>query len=144
MALRKEPQKKLVHTKGRSPGPSKGKAKREIDWDLVKKLCQIQCTQEEICAFIDISEDALRAGAKEIYDLQLKELFADWRLGGNCSLRRKQWHLADTSAAVAIFLGKQYLGQDDDYNLNHNGSVVQVVHYGDGEPEPWKDKNAKD
>lgn len=141
MTLRKESRNKVA---GRSEGAKKARKKVPIDWELVRKLCQIQCTQEEICAFIEVAEETLRKAAKEVYNKPLGELFSDWRLGGNCSLRRKQWHLADTSAAVAIFLGKQYLGQDDDYNLNHNGAMVQVVHYGDGDPEQWKDKNGQD
>ena len=128
---------------GRTPsnGPTKKKA---IDWDMIKKLSQIQCTQDEICAFLEIGSETLRRASYEVYGCAPGEVLAEWRQGGNCSLRRKQWQLADTNAAVAIFLGKQYLGQDDDYNLNHNGSMVQVVHYGDGEPQKWKDKNGKD
>lgn len=130
-------------SKGRSP--SCGVIdKKEVDWEAVKKLSQIQCTQAEICAFLEITNETLRVASHEIFGCPPGEKLSEWREGGNCSLRRKQWNLADTSAAVAIFLGKQYLNQDDDYNLNHNGSMVNVIHYGDSEPEKWKDKNAKD
>ena len=31
--------------------------KIEIDWETVKKLCEMQCTQAEICGFLEISEE---------------------------------------------------------------------------------------
>lgn len=138
--------KKLVPheaVKGRLPsrGPTQKKA---IDWELVKKLSQIQCTQDEICAFLETCRQTLNVASHEMFGCPPGEKIAQWREGGKCSLRRKQWTLADTSAAIAIFLGKQYLGQDDNYNLNHNGSMVQVVHYGDGEPAKWIDTGAED
>jgi len=131
---------KEVEGRSTSRGP---REKKPVDWDMVKKLSQIQCTQEEICSFLEIGAETLRVASHEVFGCAPGEMLAEWRQGGNCSLRRKQWQLADTSAAVAIFLGKQYLGQDDDYNLNHNGSMVQVVHYGDEEPKQWTDPSKK-
>ena len=36
---------------------------------------------------------------------------------GKISLRRKQWQLAEKSASMAIWLGKQYLGQRDNVDV---------------------------
>lgn len=41
------------------------------------------------------------------------EIFAIKRSDGKISLRRSQFALAKKNAAMAIFLGKQYLGQSD-------------------------------
>jgi len=124
---------------GRTPAKNEMKAKTPIDWELVKKLAQIQCTGEEIAAFLDISYDCLRTAVKENYDCNASVLFREWRKGGHCSLRRKQWKLADANATMAIFLGKQYLGQEDDYGMRHSGNVpITVTNFGDGEAEPWK------
>jgi len=129
-------------SKGRSPGKNY-KPKKEVDWDMVKKLCQIQCTQDEIAAVLEISEDTLIKAFKEVFEGPPRDRFREWRKGGNCSLRRKQWKLADSNAGMAIFLGKQYLGQEDDYGHKHTGNVpVTVTNFGDGDPEPWINKNA--
>ena len=36
---------------------------------------------------------------------------------GKISLRRKQWQLAEKSASMAIWLGKQYLNQRDNVDV---------------------------
>ena len=46
---------------------------------------------------------------------------------GKSSLRRIQFRLAEKNASMAIFLGKQYLGQKDVIENNINTEPVQVV-----------------
>lgn len=84
-----------------------GRPRKEIDMDLVERLANIQCTQEEIACVVGCSVDTLVAqpGFSEIYK-KGKEV-------GKSSLRRTQWKLAQTNTAMAIWLGKQYLGQTD-------------------------------
>lgn len=111
---------------------------KEVDWETIKKLAAMQCTTEEIASFFGFSRQVLYRAAIEVYDRPIKELLDEWRLGGHCSLRRNQWKLAEKNAAMAIFLGKQYLGQIDDFKMRHSGDVgIQVVHYGDEEPQQW-------
>jgi hypothetical protein len=43
------------------------------------------------------------------------------------SLRRAQFKLAETNASMAIFLGKQYLGQKDYPNDRGDGGEVKVI-----------------
>ena len=43
------------------------------------------------------------------------------------SLRRKQWNLAETNASMAIFLGKQFLGQTDKVDQNLAVKSIEVV-----------------
>jgi hypothetical protein len=113
----------------------------EVDWAQVKKLAAIHCTRNEIASFLDISHDTLERSSKRDYDRTIGSLLEEWRDGGKCSLRRKQWVLAEKNAAMAIFLGKQLLGQRDDIRLNHSGAVVQeIVHFGDEEPKKWEDE----
>ena len=45
--------------------------------------------------------------------MSFSEVFRQKRGLGKVSLRRAQFHLAEKSATMAIFLGKQYLGQTD-------------------------------
>lgn len=128
---------------GRAPSKDRdGHTKRPIDWKTVKKLCIIQCTVKEICDFLEISQDTMELACREMFDCTPNQKFAKWRSGGNCNLRRMQWHLAETNASMAIFLGKQYLNQIDDYKLTNRGDLkVNVVNFGDQPTNSWSDKN---
>lgn len=86
---------------------------KQINKKSFEELCQIQCTQEEICAVLDVDEKTLQKWCKETYDKGFSQVFKEKRQGGKTSLRRKQWNLADTNATMAIWLGKQFLGQKD-------------------------------
>ena len=87
--------------------------KKEIKQKEFEALCAIQCTEEEICSVLDVSDKVLNTWCKRIYKKSFSEVFRQKREGGKTSLRRKQWLLADTSAAMAIWLGKQILGQKE-------------------------------
>ena len=45
--------------------------------------------------------------------MTFSEVYAEKRQKGRASLRRSQFRLAEKSATMAIWLGKQYLGQKD-------------------------------
>jgi hypothetical protein len=47
------------------------------------------------------------------YGLKFSQVFREKRVSGKASLRRTQWKLAQKSTPMAIWLGKQYLGQRD-------------------------------
>lgn len=85
----------------------RGRPKKEIDYNAVEKLASIQCTQEEIASFLDISVRTLTR------DEEFCRLYKKGMDNGKMSLRRHQWKLAERYPAMAIFLGKQYLGQTD-------------------------------
>lgn len=87
--------------------------KKEIDSRQFENLCSLQCTQEEICNFFDITDKTLTRWCKETYGKSFSEVFKEKRELGKVSLRRNQWKLAEKNAAMAIFLGKNYLGQRD-------------------------------
>lgn len=90
-----------------------GRPKKEIAQDQFEKLCGLQCTLEEICGWFDVTDKTLDRWCKETYGESFSEVFAKKREAGKISLRRSQWRLAEKSAAMAIFLGKNYLGQKD-------------------------------
>jgi len=87
--------------------------KKEIDIKAFENLCGLQCTQEEICAFFDCCTETLNAWCKRTYETGFSEVFKQKRGKGKISLRRSQFQLADKSAAMAIWLGKQYLKQKE-------------------------------
>ena len=110
----------------------------KIDWVRVKSLCSIQCTRDEIVAHTGVSADTYGRASKREHGKQFGDLIREWRTGGKCSLRRKQWLLANTNAAMAIFLGKQMLDQRDDIRLNHTGNIIQeIVNYGNEKPKTY-------
>ena len=110
-----------------------GRPKFQIDYEAVEKLAHIQCTKTEIANFLGCSVDTLDR------DNNFAEHYKKGLDGGKMSLRRMQFKLAEKNSAMAIFLGKQYLGQKDnpeeqDRN-NFANSIVEI----------WKerDKNEK-
>ena len=103
-----------------------GRPAIEIDPKKFKSLCEIQCTAEEIAAVMGCSHDTLERWCKREYKKTFREVFNELRCGGKASLRRKQWALAGKNAAVAIWLGKQYLGQKDEQTVNQNIAPIVI------------------
>lgn len=87
--------------------------KKEINQKNFESMCAYQCTQEEICAFLGVTDKTLNSWCKRTYGQRFSEVFKQKREIGKMSLRRKQWKLADKNSSMAIFLGKNYLGQTD-------------------------------
>lgn len=73
----------------------------------------LQCTEVEILAWFDITDKTLNSWCKRTYGKGFSEVFKEKRGKGKISLRRTQWQLAEKSSSMAIWLGKQYLGQSD-------------------------------
>lgn len=87
--------------------------RKEIDQKDFESLCALQCTKEEICGFFDVSDKTLENWCKRTYSEGFSEVFKKKRGKGKISLRRIQFRLAEKNANMAIFLGKNYLGQTD-------------------------------
>nr|DAR68679.1 MAG TPA: putative terminase small subunit [Caudoviricetes sp.] len=87
--------------------------RKDIDKQQFEKLCGLQCTEQEICSWFGVTDKTLNAWCKRTYHAGFSEIFRQKRGLGKISLRRAQFRLAEKSATMAIFLGKQYLGQTD-------------------------------
>lgn len=87
--------------------------RKEIDRRTFEKLCAMMCTLEEIAGFFDVSEDTIERWAKRTYKMGFADIFKRHSAKGKMSLRRNQFELSKKSAAMCIWLGKQYLGQTD-------------------------------
>ena len=96
-------------------------AQDRIDKKQFENLCGLQCTLLEICDFFDVEDDTLNSWCKKTYGTTFSEVFKRKRGKGQISLRRMQWKLAEKNAAMAIFLGKQYLGQKDKIEYSDDG-----------------------
>ena len=91
-----------------------GRPKKEINKIEFEKLCFLQCTQQEICDFFEIDHKTLTRWCKRTYGQEYSQVYDEKRSGGKIALRRTQFRLAERSASMAIWLGKQYLGQKDE------------------------------
>ena len=87
--------------------------RKEIDQKQFENLCGLQCTLEEICDWFGVTDKTLNSWCKRTYSESFSEVFRQKRSTGKISLRRNQWRLAEKNASMAIWLGKQYLGQKD-------------------------------
>lgn len=100
-----------------------GRPKKVISKTEFEKLCKIQCTMLEICAFFDISEKTLEAWCKEEYGATFSIVFEQKKEKGKVSLRRIQWQHAEKNPGMAMFLGKNILGQRDRMDVGMNMHV---------------------
>ena len=98
--------------------------RKEIDQKDFESLCALQCTKEEICGFFDVSDKTLENWCKRTYSEGFSEVFKKKRGKGKISLRRAQFRLAKKSASMAIWLGKQWLGQKDTVEIERPDEVV--------------------
>jgi transposase len=85
----------------------------EIDKKAFENLCALQCTLVEISAFFECSEDTIERWCKREYKEGFAETYKKKSAKGKMSLRRSQFKLAETNTSMAIWLGKQILGQKD-------------------------------
>ena len=90
-----------------------GRPRKEIEKEAFEKLCGLQCTELEICGFFGITDKTLARWCNDKYGEKFSEVFKKFSQDGKISLRRAQFRLAEKSPAMAIWLGKQYLGQRD-------------------------------
>lgn len=95
------------------------KRKQTIKISELKRLCELQCSLDEIAAAFFISVDQLKKLIDK--DPAIKAAIEYGQSTGKISLRRKQFRLASSSASMAIHLGKQYLGQTDKSSLEVSG-----------------------
>ena len=103
-----------------------GRPQKEIDKKIFENLCGLQCTLEEIAGVFDCSADTIERWCKREYGETFAETYKKHSAKGKMSLRRIQFKLAEKSAAMAIFLGKNYLGQKDNI-IETDEQTLQAV-----------------
>lgn len=108
-----------------------GRPRKEIDKREFEKLCALQCTMSEISSWFGCDKKTLIAWCERTYNAEFSTVFAEKSEKGKISLRRRQWQLAEKSPAMAIFLGKNLLGQTDKVEQTQtiNGAVPTVQVY---------------
>jgi hypothetical protein len=97
--------------------------RKEIDWLLVEKLCEIHCKKSEICHIVDVTDDTLDAACKRDCFMPFSEFYEKHTASGKMSLRRAQLNKAlSGNAAMQIWLGKQWLDQREN-PMGEDGQV---------------------
>jgi hypothetical protein len=109
-----------------------GRPKKEIDRKDFESLCAIQCTLEEIVAFFDnklggCSKDTIERWCLREYKDSFANVSRLKRQLGKISLRRHQMRLAEKSSAMAIFLGKNMLGQKENFEEKTDNSALDKL-----------------
>lgn len=112
----------------RTRGAKGGKRGNSINKEQFEKLASMMCTVKEIASFFNVSFETLNQWCKDNYgeDNTANKTIERFNDGGRINLRRIQMQLAERNSAMAIFLGKQYLGQSDK-NEQTNLERVTIV-----------------
>ena len=101
-----------------------GRPTIDFDEKTFNDLIGLGCSQEEICWFFrdntgkSANIDTLSRWCKRKYDMTFQEYYRqNGAMALKVAIRRNQLALSKKSAAMAIFLGKNYLGQKDNIEV---------------------------
>lgn len=106
---------------------ARGRPKKEINQRQFESLCGLQCTLADIADFFECSEDTIERWCKRIYGANFADIYKTKSQAGKISLRRSQFKLAEKSPAMAIWLGKQYLGQREVQGIELTGKDGDAI-----------------
>jgi len=94
----------------------------------LEKLCSLQCSNEELAAFFNVSIRTIENRRKQP---KFAEAMARGKSKGKISARRSQMRLLEGgNATMGIWLGKQLLGQRDVQNVEASGpggSPINII-----------------
>lgn len=106
-------------------GPSKPMSDKEFE-QLVAMI-RIQCTRDEICDVLNMSETTLNRRLKERGEHNFEALYKKHSGEGKASLRRMQWKAAEAgNPTMLVWLGKNMLDQKDKVEQDHTSSDGSV------------------
>lgn len=116
--------------KGQKPGAPQGEQNEvELNWEQIKAMCQILCTNEEIARVMGCDADTLCNQAKRKFGMTFQEFSKKHRTEGKASLRRAQYKAAveDKNPTMLVWMGKQHLEQTDksDKTITINPPVIK-------------------
>lgn len=117
-----------------------GRKKIKANWDKIAKEVNmqqviywigLQATAEEIAGAFRISNETLNNRLREEFGCNFLDLKKQLGNGsdGKLKLRMNQFKMSETNASMAIWLGKQYLGQTDKpaSEGEFNGSLSELL-----------------
>ncbi len=99
-----------------------GRPKKVIDYNMVDNLARVFCTQQEIANMLGVGLRTLQ------YDDEFMRVYKEAHENAKSSLRRFQFKSAqEGNVTMQIWLGKQYLGQQDKQQTEHTFQEVRIV-----------------
>lgn len=111
----------------------RGRPRAEFDKKAFSDLVGLGCTQEEICWYFrdesgkPANVDTLSRWCVRNFGVNFQEYSRQNSLmAAKIRLRRIQFKLAENSTPMAIFLGKQYLGQKDRVEYEDNAALDKL------------------
>ena len=84
-----------------------------INHNQFEKLCEIQCTLEDIAQWFQCSSDTIERWCKRQYKHDFADCVKRFSTGGKISLRRRMFKASEKSITMQIWLSKQHLGMRD-------------------------------
>ena len=96
-----------------SQAGTNGRPHKVIDKLQFEEMCRLNCTEEEIIAILRVDNETLNSWCEKTYKKGFSQVYRTYAEEGKMSLRRAQQRLAETNPQMAIWLGKQMLGQRD-------------------------------
>jgi hypothetical protein len=92
-----------------------GRKATQIDLTQLEGLCALQCTDEEIASWFNVSVRTVQSRRKQA---TFAEVMRRGRAKGRINVRRAQMRLLERgNGSIAIWLGKNLLGQRDSMQI---------------------------
>ena len=106
--------------------PNRGRKPVEIDLESLEKLCQLQCTDQEIAGWFGVSTRTIENRRKQP---EFAEVMERGRAKGRISVRRAQMKMLEGgNGTMGVWLGKQVLGQRDVVTTEVTGANGGPIH----------------
>lgn len=93
--------------------------KTQVRVSEIRRLSGLQCSEAEAAASLGLRVKTFKEMLR--IDVRAREAWEDGRNIGKVGLRRAQFKMAEHNPSMAIFLGKQYLGQNEVQQIEMSG-----------------------
>ena len=105
----------------------------DIDLNELEKLCHLQCTDEEIAAWFNVSTRTIE---RRRLEPEFAEIMQRGKAKGRISVRRLQMKLLEEgNATMGVWLGKQILGQVDQITQSVDMQISILMPAASSQPE---------
>jgi hypothetical protein len=95
----------------------RGRKSIQIDLGQLEKLCMLQCTDQELAGWFNVSTRTIEKRRKQAV---FGDVMQRGRAKGQISVRRAQMKLLENgNGTMGVWLGKQLLGQRDAGSVDH-------------------------
>jgi len=103
----------------------RGRTPVHIDLGDLEKLCMLQCTDQELAGWFNVSTRTIEKRRKQP---EFSEVMQRGRAKGRISVRRAQMKLLENgNGTMGVWLGKQLLGQRDAGAAEHTGNTTDQI-----------------